>query len=81
MRSSEFPPNRNDRWKAIYEGALSDSDYGVRLDRIADARNAILDRAEEILEHPSCDEGRALTHALRTLKLLEDVAIRERKAA
>ena len=79
MRSSEFPSGRNDRWKAIYEGALSDSDYCVRLDRIADARNAILDRAEEILEHPSCDEGRALSHALRTLKLLEEAAIRERK--
>ena len=47
----------------------------------ADARNAIRDRAEEILEQPSCDEGRALNHALRTLKLLEEAAIRERKAA
>lgn len=81
MRSSEFPASRNDRWKAIYEGALSDSDYCVRLDRIADARNAILDRVEEILQRPSSDEGRALNHALRTLKLLEEAAIRERRAA
>ena len=81
MRSSDFRSDRNDRWKAIYEGALSDSDYGVRLDRIAHARNAILDRAEEILEHPACEESRELTHALRTLKLLEEAAIRERKAA
>jgi hypothetical protein len=81
MRSSNFPQQRNDRWKAIYEGALSDSEYSVRLDRIADARNAILDRAEEVLTHSSSEERRALSHALRTLKLLEEAAIRERKAA
>ena len=71
---------RSDRWKALYEGAISDSEY-VNLSRIADARNAIMDRAEEILTHPSGDEHKALTHALRTLSLLEKTAIRERKVA
>lgn len=80
MRSYEFSPPRNDRWKAVYEGALSDSEHSVRLDRIADARNAILDRVEEVLTHSSSEERRALSHALRTLKLLEESAIRERNA-
>ena len=74
-------PQRSDRWKAAYDGAIADSEYSVSLDRIADARNAILDRAEEILTHPSTEERRALTHALRTLRLLEETAIRERKVA
>jgi hypothetical protein len=76
-----FPPQQSDRWKAAYEGALSDSEYSIRLDRIADARNAIFDRAEEILTHSSSEERRALTHALRTLKLLEEAATRESTAA
>jgi len=41
--------------------------------------NAIYVRAEEILAHPSSDECRALTHALRTS--LEKAAIREWEAA
>ena len=81
MRSSDFPPGRTDHWKAVYEGAISDSEYSVSLNRIADARNAIFDRAEEILTHPSTDERIALSHALRTLRLLEETAIRENKAA
>jgi hypothetical protein len=81
MSSPEFPSLRHDRWKAMYEEALCDLDYSVRLNRIANARNAILDRAEEILTRPSSDERRALTHALRTLRLLEEAAIRERKVA
>jgi len=81
MKSSDFPPRRTDNWKAVYEGAISDSEYSVSLNRIADARNAIFDRAEDILTHSSSDERRALTHALRTLRLLEESAIRENKAA
>jgi hypothetical protein len=64
MKSPDFPLRSTDRWQSIYEGTISDSEYSVSLDRIAHARNAILDRAEEILTHPSTDERRALTHAL-----------------
>ena len=81
MRYSDFPPERTDRWKSVYEGAISDSEHSISLNRIADARNAIFDRAEEILTHPSTEERRALSHALRTLRLLEEAATRERKAA
>ncbi len=80
MKPPDFS-SRSNRWKNLYEGAISDSDYAVSLDRIADARNAIFDRAEEILTHSSSDERQALSHALRTLSLLEKAAIRERKVA
>jgi hypothetical protein len=62
-------------WKRVYEGAISDCEYSVRLDRIAEARHAIFDRAEEILTQPSSQERRALRQALRTLQLLEEAAI------
>jgi hypothetical protein len=81
MKSPDFYPQRTDRWKAVYEGTVSDAEYSVSLTRIADARNAIFDRAEEILTQPSTDERRALSHALRTLRMLEERAIREHKAA
>jgi hypothetical protein len=81
MSSPNFPPYRSDRWKAVYEGAISEAQYSVRLDRIADARNAIFDRAEEILTHSSSEERRALSNALRTLRLLEDTEICKRRAA
>ena len=35
--------------------------------RIAEARRAILDRAEETLTYPSSDENRALNNALHAL--------------
>ena len=81
MKSPDLSPHRSERWRVAYESVVSNADYSVRLDRIADARNAIFDRAEVILTHPSADEGRALSHALRTLRLLEETAIREREAA
>lgn len=81
MKYSDFPPQRTDRWKSVFDGAISDSDYSVNLDRIADARNAILDRAEEILTHPSNHERHDLNNALRTLRMLEQTATRGRKIA
>jgi hypothetical protein len=81
MLSPNFVPQRSDRWQSVYQGALSESEISVRLARISDARNAIFDRAEEILTHSSGEERRALSHALRTLKLLEDSIRREEKAA
>jgi len=50
--------------------------------RILDARHAILlDRAEEIVTCPSCDEHRALNSAFRTLRTLEEVTAKEKSAA
>ena len=79
MKYSDLPLQRTQSWKSVYDGAISGSDYSVNLDRINEARNAILDRAEEILTHPSTDERRALNDALRTLRMLEQTAIRGRK--
>jgi len=50
-------------------------------ERIADARRAILDRADEVLLHPSSDEWQPLNHALRTLQWLEGGLSREENAA
>ena len=69
------------KWRELYERAILELDNTKLPGRIVEARHAILDRAEEILTRPSCDEHRALNAALRALRLLEDVVIRENRAA
>jgi hypothetical protein len=51
--------------------------------RITEARHAMLDREEEIerMNQPSGEESYLLNDALRKLRLLEDVAVREQPAA
>jgi hypothetical protein len=49
--------------------------------RIAGARHAIFDRAEEILTKPSGGENHELHDALCALRMLEEAAVRERSAA
>ena len=73
--------NSSPAWRGVYESAILEVDYEKLIALIADARAAIHDRAEEILTHPSGDEHRALNNALRTLRLLEEVAVRQRPAA
>lgn len=68
-------------WKHYYESAILESDSRQLPDKIAEARAAILDRAEEILTNLSGEERRSLTNALRTLSLLEESAHRRRDAA
>ena len=81
MSLRSFPPSRSDRWESIYESAVSDSEYSVNFDRIADARNAIFDRAEELLDKGSSEERTAINCALRTLRLLEKAGMRRSNAA
>lgn len=81
MSPSHSRPHPAERWQTLYENLVSQSQYSLRLDQIADARNAMLDRAEEILTGPSTDERRALSHALRTVRLLEEIAARRTDAA
>jgi hypothetical protein len=69
------------KWRQLYECAILEADSNSLPDRIVQARRAIMDRAEEILTHSSSDEGHALNHALRTLHLLEEVAMREKRVA
>jgi hypothetical protein len=68
-------------WKQFYERAILELDTNQLPGRIADARHAIFDRAEEILTKPSGGENHELHDALRALRLLEEVAVRERSAA
>jgi hypothetical protein len=69
------------KWRELYECALLELDPSKLLGRIVEARHAIRDRAEEILTRPSCDEHHALNAALRALRLLEEVVVRENPAA
>jgi hypothetical protein len=69
------------KWRELYERAILELDDTKLAGRIVEARHAILDRAEETLTLPSCDEHRALNAALRALRLLEEVVIRENRAA
>jgi hypothetical protein len=74
---SEFSPE----WKKLYDCAIVELDP-VRLARlITEARRAILDRADEGLMELPVGECHAMSHALSTLRILEDVAAREKNAA
>jgi hypothetical protein len=57
-------------WEQLYECAIVELDHAQLPGKILDARHAILDRVEDILTHPSCDEHRALNTAFRTLRSL-----------
>ena len=64
-------------WEQLYRQAIAELDHAKFQERIIHARHAILDRAEEILTLPPSVEQRALNHAFKTLRMLEDVAARE----
>ena len=80
-RSLPGPISLASRWKELYECAILELDHTKLPVRIVEARHAVLDRAEEILTRPSCDEHRALNAALRALRLLEEVVVRENRVA
>jgi hypothetical protein len=68
-------------WKQLYQTAILEIDSTRLPKRIAAARQAILDRGEEIQTKPPSDERSALNNALRTLRILDEVAARERAPA
>jgi hypothetical protein len=59
-------------WKHLYQTALSETDPGKITERIVDARNAVLDRIEDLLSCSSCAERQALSDAFRVLGRLQD---------
>ena len=63
-------------WEQLYQWAIVEIDHARVQGRITDARHT-----EEILTLPPGNEQRALNNALKTLRLLEEVAARERPAA
>ena len=82
MSTSPFSDDASSRsiWQERYARAILELDQGKLPERIAEARRAIRDRAEEILarlQEPSDDERRALNNALRNLRLLEGVTARK----
>jgi hypothetical protein len=76
-------PSRSDgaasgaQWKRLYESALLELNPQLVPGTITVARHAILDRAEEIMTKPSSDEHVALNSALRILRTLEELAVKE----
>ena len=68
-------------WKDLYECAMGELDKSKLPERIAAAHRAIVDRAQEIVDNQSDDEHYALNDALRALRLLEQVAAREKPTA
>ena len=68
-------------WQQLFECAIVELNLAQLPGTILDARHAILDRAEEILTRPACDEHRALNTAFRTLRTLEEVIAKEKSAA
>ena len=75
-----FPSGASSRsiWEKLYERAILELDYAKVPERIAEARHAMNDRAEEILTESSSNERGALNKALRYLGLLEEVTAREK---
>ena len=69
------------KWRQLYECAILELDHSKLPGRITEARHAILDRAEEILTCRSCDEHHALNAALRALRLLEEVVVKQSPAS
>jgi hypothetical protein len=71
----------NGEWHELYEAAMLELDNDKMSKRIFDARHAILDRAEEIITGAPSDERGALNDALQALRVLEQVAAKEKPAA
>ena len=60
-------------WKPLYEAALVETDLRKLQRRIDDALQAILDRAEELPNHPVDEEHQALRNAMAVLQALQHI--------
>jgi hypothetical protein len=69
-------PTAAEDWRTLYQSAMLESDRTKRLERILEARHAVLDRAEELLTGAPSDERSVLNDALRALRVLEQVAVK-----
>jgi hypothetical protein len=79
--SKDLPSDNSSAWKQLYESAVLELDNSKLPERIAEARRAIYDRAEETLTHSLLAEHRLLNNALHTLQILEAVTARQKPAA
>lgn len=80
MISADHPSDSPSTWRQLYQAAILELDQGKLLTRIADARRAIHDRTTEALSESSLNEHQTLNDALRTLRILEEAAEREKPA-
>jgi hypothetical protein len=80
MSTARFPSGTptTPLWQVLYQDAVLEFDNAKLPERISKARNAIHDRAEEILTDSS--ERRLLDNALQTLQILEEIAARKKSA-
>ena len=65
------------QWRQLCQAALLELDPEKLLQRIAEARNAVLDQIEDCHSRPSDREGYALRNALETLSTLRELAERD----
>jgi len=71
--------NLDARWKQLYAAAVWNST--ISNCPIAEARAAMLDRAEYSLANSSGEERRTLNDALRILRILEEITFHRNPAA
>jgi hypothetical protein len=84
MAQSDFLPSGtglNARWKQLYAAAVLELDDTKLPDRIAKARAAMRDRAEDSLTSSSGEERRTLHDGLRILRILEEITTKRNPAA
>jgi hypothetical protein len=65
------------QWKQRYQAAILELGPAKSLQRIAEARSAVLDRIEDGFSQPSDGEQLTLRDALETLSTLRQIAERE----
>jgi hypothetical protein len=65
------------QWKQRYQAAILEPDPAKLLQRIAEARSAVLDRIEDGFSKPSDGEQLAQRDALETLTTLRKIAERD----
>ena len=73
MKTLQMPGPYSRRWKLLYKEAISTADVHANRVRIAEAENAILGRARELLDKQGTDidvEKDALEDALYILRAL-----------
>ena len=64
-------------WRQLCQAAFFELDPVKLLDRIAEARSAVLDQIEDVLSKPINSEQSALRNALDTLSTLRELAERD----
>ena len=62
-------------WKELYQTAFLETDPTRSRQRITEARNAVLDRIEDLLRSPAGAEHQALNDALKVLSTLEERSV------